>query len=174
MKGGVSQEFVLELVACQNKLRVYALSLLVDKQQANDVVQQANVVLLQKADQYEPGTNFTAWACRTVYYEVLAARRRQNRDKLVFDDSILDVLAADAERQLDEVDRRATALDECLKQLSSDQRRTLIERYSPGGSVKAMAAQRQRSPNSISMTLHRLRTALEECVRNRLEAAQDA
>lgn len=171
MGSGISEDFVLQLVACQSKLHVYALSLLIDKQMARDVVQQANVVILQKAGDYQPGTNFAAWACRIVYYEVLAARREKGRDKLVFDDEVLNLLAEDSSLRLDEIDQRALALDQCLKQLTSSQRRTLIERYSPGGSVKVMADSRGRTPNAMSLTLHRLRNAVADCVRRRLKAS---
>ena len=145
-------EFVLEMMACQSKLHVYVLSLLIDKQRAGDILQQTNVVLLEKAAEYQPGTNFMAWACKIAYYEVLAERRRHGREKLVFDDEVLRLLAEDAERQLDELSDRVVALDECLKKMTSDQRRTLIERYSPGGSVREMAQTRGRTPNAMSLT----------------------
>lgn len=165
-----SEEFLLELMSCQGKLHVYILSLLVDKQRSYDVLQQTNVVLLEKAKEYEAGTNFAAWACRVAFYEVLAERRRKGRDRHVFDEEVLGLLADDAERQLDELNERAVALDACLKKLTSNQRRTLMERYSPGGSVKSMAEKSGRTPNAVSLTLHRLRAALADCIRRRLES----
>lgn len=169
-KSDFSEEFLLELMKAQSKLCVYILSLVVDKQRANDVLQQTNVVLLEKSTEYEPGTSFMAWACKIAYYEVLAESRRRQRDRHVFDDEVLGLLAEDAQAQLDELNDRALALDSCLKKLTSEQRRTLIERYSPGGSVQSMAEARGRTPNAISLTLHRLRTALAACIRRQLAA----
>lgn len=163
-----SEDFVLELVKNQNRLHVYILSLVVDKQRAMDILQQTNLVMLKKASEFEPGTNFGAWACRIAHFEVLADRRRSHRDRLVFDDEVLGILAEDAEKQLLEFDTRAIALDECLKKLTSSQRRTLIERYSPGGSVQSMAEAMGRTPNAVSLTLHRLRSALADCIRRKL------
>lgn len=167
---GPSEAFVLEMVSCQNRLHVYILSLVVDKQQAMDILQQTNLVMLKKAADFQPGTNFGAWACRIAHYEVLAERRRKSRDRMLFDDEVLNLLAEDARGQLKDIDERAVALDECLKQMTSDQRRTLIERYSPNGSVQGMAEAMGRTPNAVSLTLHRLRTALADCIRRRLAA----
>lgn len=158
----------MEMVNHQNHLQVYILSLVINKQQAQDILQQTNLVLLKKAEDFEPGTTFGAWACRIAYYEVLADRKKRKNDRLMFDDDVLNVLAEDAGKQLESLDERAIALEECMKQLTSSQRRTLIERYSPGGSVKAMAAALGRSPNSMSLTLHRLRTILADCVQRKL------
>lgn len=169
-KSDLSEEFLLELMAAQSKLCVYILSLIIDKQRANDVLQQTNVVLLEKSADYQPGTNFMAWACKIAYYEVLAESRRRQRDRHVFDDEVLSLLAEDARAQIDELNDRAVALDTCLKKLTSEQRRTLIERYSPGGSVQTMAKARGRTPNAVSLTLHRLRTALADCIRRQLAA----
>ena len=38
---------------------------------AEDVLQEANLVLWRKFDQYQEGTNFFAWACQIIRYEVL-------------------------------------------------------------------------------------------------------
>lgn len=169
---GPSQEFVMEMVSHQSHLHVYILSLIVDKQRAQDILQQTNLVLLKKASDFELGTSFGAWACRVAYYEVLADRKKRRSEKLLFDDEVLNVLAQDAEDQLENLNERAIALDECLKQLTSAQRKTLIERYSPGGSVKSMAEALGRTPNAVSLTLHRLRTILANCVERKLSGGQ--
>ncbi|MEO0530021.1 MAG: sigma-70 family RNA polymerase sigma factor, partial [Planctomycetota bacterium] len=149
---------------------VYILSLVVHKQRALDILQQTNLVLLKKAREFQAGTNFGAWACRVAFYEVMADRKRAKREKLVFDDDVLNLLAEDAQQQLGQLDERVVALDECLKQLTSSQRRTLIERYSPGGSVQAIAKATGRTPNAVSMSLHRLRSALADCVQRKLQS----
>ena len=44
-----------------------------------DVFQAANLVLWRKFDQFEPGTNFFAWACQIIRYEVLKYREKYAR-----------------------------------------------------------------------------------------------
>ena len=46
---------------------------------AEDVLQEANMVLWEKFDQYVPGTSFFAWACRVIRFQVLKYREKQAR-----------------------------------------------------------------------------------------------
>ena len=48
-------------------------------------------------------TNFNAWACRIAYFRVLNYRRKKSREKLVFDDDVLDYLAERQEDRLAEI-----------------------------------------------------------------------
>ena len=63
---------------------------------AADVLQETNLVLC-KAAEFVPGTNFTAWSCRVAYYEVRASLTNKGRDRHCFDDVLLSRLAARAE-----------------------------------------------------------------------------
>ena len=51
------------------------------------------MVLWRDAARFQPGTDFRAWAYRVAYYQVLAQRRKHDRDRLRFDESLLTVLA---------------------------------------------------------------------------------
>jgi RNA polymerase sigma-70 factor (ECF subfamily) len=50
-----------QLLEVRDRLRVYALSLTRDRDRAEDLLQDAFVRAVEKADQYKPGTNFAAW-----------------------------------------------------------------------------------------------------------------
>ena len=69
-------EFIVHLTACQNRLYAYVFSLLPDRERRRDVLQETNLVLWRKSDQFMAGTDFGAWACKVAYFEVLAERRR--------------------------------------------------------------------------------------------------
>jgi RNA polymerase sigma-70 factor (ECF subfamily) len=91
-----------------------------------------------------------------------------SRDRLVFDDEVLDFLA---ERQLErevEVSRRGLALKSCLEKLSGAQKQLIEQRYGPGGSVQNIAANEGKSVGAISQTLYRIREALLKCVQQNL------
>lgn len=170
LTGGVTDEFVRRLTECQNRLYVYILALLPDADRARDVLQEANVVLWRKADQFQAGTSFQAWACKVAYYEVLSERRRRGRDKLLFNNETLELVAEATEGRLDKLDERALALDECLQRLDQRHRQRLHDRYGPGGSVELAASQAGQTRGSIAVTLHRIRSALLRCIENKLLA----
>ena len=50
-----------------------------DRSLAEDIVQEAAVVALQKREQFEPGTNFTAWMGQMVRFIAMNHYRKENR-----------------------------------------------------------------------------------------------
>ena len=65
-------------------------------------------------------------------------------------------------------DSRRTALVHCLDNLGEEDRALIIRRYEPGVSVRAIADHENRSPNSVSKSLGRIRGLLLDCVRRTL------
>jgi len=168
------EQFVQQLIAAQDRLYAYARSLLHDPAAAEDAVQQANLVLWRKADTFQPGTEFGAWACRIAYYEILKIRQRHARDKLVFDDDLLSVLAEESERRSALADARRRALHDCLAKLPDEHRALIEARYEDGASVQRLAEQHDRPVKTVYQMLYRIRATLTDCVRRALAADPDA
>lgn len=164
-----SDQFVMDMIGCQRRLYAYVLSIVFDRERAQEIVQQTNLVLLEKKGDYEPGTRFGAWACRVAFFEILADRRRRARDRHLFDDDLLGPLAAIAEAASAQADRRLDALEHCLDLLSPEQRGLIRERYAPGGSVNDIAAATRKTPSAVSSVLYRLRATLVDCVQKKME-----
>lgn len=171
MEPTASADFIREVTRAQRRLFAFIYSLVLRAQDAEDVLQETNVVLWQKAAEFQPGTDFHAWAFRIAQFQVLAFRKRRRRHPEGFDDALLESLAEEARARTD--DRRHEALRGCLSGLSSDQRLLLALRYEPGGSVNDMARRSKRSPKAMSEALRRIRQALLDCIRGKL-AAEDA
>jgi RNA polymerase sigma-70 factor, ECF subfamily len=157
----------------QGHLRAYILSLVLHPTVAEDVLQETNIVLWKKANEFEPGTNFKAWAFRVAWLEVRRQRRTAGRDRLVFDDELVGQIEAEAGSATREYEARRKMLLRCLRKLGGEQRRLVIERYFAGRAVKEIAAERNRSVNLISQLLFRARQSLANCVAS-LEDAQGA
>ena len=163
-----SDQFIHVLTASQNSLYGYILSLLPDRAAAQDVLQEVNLTAWKKRGDFSLGTNFVAWASKIAYFHVLSHRRKMGRDRLVFDDEVLDYLAERQLERIDETDRRATALKRCLEKLPANQRALVAQRYAPGGSVQDIAATAGRKVGSISQSLYLIREALRKCVEQTL------
>lgn len=164
-------QFVLEIIAAQGRLYAYILSLLLDRDRAHDVLQQTNIVLLEKESEFQWGTNFGAWACSVAFYEVLTERRSRTRDRHLFNDELLALIAVDAEAESLSIDQRREALKACLQGLTSPQKELLAARYGPGGSVEEMALVLEKSPGAVSAMLHRIRAKLAKCIEHRLRGS---
>lgn len=164
-----SDDFVLALTQAQPAIYACIYSLLPDRGTAHDLLQETNLTLLRKVDDFELGTNFTAWATRIARYHVLNHRKKMNRDRLVFDDSLFEELCARQTERNDELCRYTEAMRTCLQKMPTSQREILEQRYAPGGSVTTLAKAHQKSVGAISQLLYRLRQALMDCVYQRLQ-----
>ena len=149
-------------------LYAYILTLLPDRAAAQDVLQETNLTLWHKLVDFEPGTSFLAWGCRVAYFHVLNHRRRMKRDRLIFDDELLNSLAERHVERMEQADQRQHALKTCLEKLPAGQRALIEKRYAPGGSVRELAAAEGKSVGATSQMLYRIREALLNCIQGSL------
>lgn len=162
-------QFVQLLTAEQDSLLRYIATLLGDVNDANNVLQQTNIVLWRKADDFEAGTSFRAWARKVAYFQTLAFIRDQKRDKLVFDEVLVQQLAT--EQKIEDEDERQIALRRCLEELPENSLDILRMRYAPGGSIRSIALKHKMNEGAVKMSLVRIRRSLVQCIESKLEGA---
>ncbi|MEX0704282.1 MAG: sigma-70 family RNA polymerase sigma factor [Planctomycetales bacterium] len=169
---GRGEEFVQLFTRHQRRLYLYVLAQVGDPVEAEEILQETNIVIWSKFDQFETGTNFHAWACRIATYEVLKHRERKRRDKLYFSDEFIQAVAAEGRFDSDQSDLRRLALIDCLKKLRKRDRELVRRRYAPGESGKSIAETLGRPVNSVYQSLGRIRRTLLECITRRVAAAE--
>jgi RNA polymerase sigma-70 factor (ECF subfamily) len=165
--------FVAQLTECQVSLTLYVRGLLPGDRTAGDVVQQANAKIWEKRADFEPGTNFKAWALTIARFEVLNYRKQQARDaRLKFSDELETTIASELAALDDNLPERHAALKECLNALRPEHRDLLMFRYGSKETLARFADQLGRSVSGLKVTLHRLRSSLAECIERRLLAQE--
>lgn len=161
------EEFLSLVARHQRRLSVFVGSLVPHPSDAEDVIQETNLVLWREFARFEPGTDFAAWAGTVALNQVLAWRKRRQRDRLVFSEAFL--LAVSQELLGDEAaDRRSKALAECIEQMPPHHRQLLALRYTDGQSVEGIAARVRRTTEAVYRMLSRIRAALFDCTSRRL------
>jgi RNA polymerase sigma-70 factor (ECF subfamily) len=160
------------MLSGQGRLYAFIMSLLGDPDQASDVLQQTNLVMWEKIDNFQPGTNFMAWAFRIARFQVMAHRQKHGRDRHVFDDEAIGLVADAFEKQAEDFDDRLDALSRCIQQLPDDRRRLLRRRYGEGWSVKNLAEELGQTANQLAVRLHRLREVLMQCIQRHCAEAE--
>lgn len=165
-----SSEFIQSFTKTQRPLFLYILSLVPRPVDAEEILQETNLVIWTKSHQFQPGTNFRAWACQIAYFEVLKYRERKHREKLYFNPELMEMIAAESLQQAELMDRRRQALAECLMKLRDSDRALIQTRYSPDGEGPGIADRLGRPINSIYQSLSRIRKSLLECINRRLAA----
>ncbi len=161
--------FVKLLTTHQGDIRAFVISLLPGSPDVEDVVQETNLVLWNKRDKFELGTNFVAWALTTARFQVMKYRLRQKRDgRVMFSDELIDTLAETAPPSAPN-NEHLLALEECLRKLSPKQRELISSRYSAGTSLRGQAEKTGTTAGSLRIALMRLRAGLRLCVERQLE-----
>lgn len=163
-----TDEFVQLLTRHQGRIRAYVLTLLPDRAEAEDVLQEANLVLWRKREEWDGENEFAAWACKVAYYEVLGFLRDKARDRHRFDDELVATIDEAAQQHVQSIDDRREALQSCLKKLSPAHRNLLEDRYAAGHSVKSIASHLGKTVNAVSRALYSLRKALMTCIQKQI------
>jgi RNA polymerase sigma-70 factor (ECF subfamily) len=135
-----------------------------------DVLQEVNSVLWEKAGEFQTGTDFWAWASQIARFKALNHIRKYSRDRLVFDENLLRELADLADQRLSQLDDRRDALERCLNALPPPQRQLIDMRYAGGHAIESIAGIIGRPQASIRQTLFRVRQALSACIESKLQS----
>ncbi len=153
----------------ESRLIAFALSLTGRREAAEEVVQEAAVVLWKKFDTFEIGTDFFAWSARVIRLEVFRYRRRHARDRLRFDEAFFEAVADETEAMARELAERRHALDACVNKLGDADRHLVHERYERGELARRVAERLGRSADAVYKALGRIRKSLQDCVTRTLE-----
>jgi len=164
-----SAEFLAQVTKAQRSLYGFISTLVWRPADAEDVLQETNLVLWRKAAEFDPSRDFMPWALRIAQLQAMAHLKKQRRRPL-YNTDLLDRIADEAVLHADATDRRRQALAHCLQKLSEKHRYLVATRYEPGGSVNAMAAANGKQPKAVSETLRRIRRGLLDCIQSTLAA----
>ena len=154
----------------QRRIFAYIYTLVPDRYDAEDLLQETSLVICEKFDQFEEGTDFVAWACQIAYWRIRYSRQKFARSKVVFHQDLVDALAQTAAEMHEEVDERHEALSHCLQKLPARDRELVLTRYEPGSGVPEAAHRSGRSLEAAYKALARLRKLLLDCVTHQLES----
>ncbi len=169
-----AEEFVFLLARHERMLRAYVHALVPHVQDADDILQEAKVRMWRSFSQFESGTNFSAWARKVAFHQVLSYRKRRKRDRLDFSDEFLNTVASEYDNSAEDLEHRERALHGCIAKLPEDHREVLQLRYQEGFSLEAMAEKLQRTVAALYRQLSRVRHVLHECVTRQVSHAEEA
>ncbi|MDA7640703.1 sigma-70 family RNA polymerase sigma factor [Opitutaceae bacterium] len=163
---------LLQLFARHNReLRAYSRLILHSVDSLDDVMQEASVVIWEKQAQLRHESEFLPWAKTIVRNISFRYRRSAARDRHVFNDELVSRLLDELEPTSDKrSDQEYAALMSCLNKFPDERKQLILAPYRSPGAVKELAAQANRSPNSLYKLLQRLRIKLMGCVENELKS----
>lgn len=154
------------------ELRAFVRACLPRAAEVDEVMQDVSLAAWRKFSTLTDHAQFPRWACLIARYEILMARRRHARDRLVLDEDIMEKLAEEGAEEMSVRHQQLNALDECVAKLPRERRELALAAYAPETSMKKLAAQLGRTEGSLYQLLARIRQELLRCVEHTL--AQEA
>lgn len=167
-------EFVDLLARSSRPVYAFIMSLLRRAEDTEEVYQEVCRTLWEKFEQFQSGTNFTAWACEIAYLKVQEFRRRSRRLPALFSDVFVEAVEQEFAAEIEEVQRRYTALQDCLEKLTDRDRSLVARRYGGSISPALLAVEEARSVSAIHKALTRIHRALHDCIDRTLRREERA
>jgi RNA polymerase sigma-70 factor, ECF subfamily len=154
------------LLFVQHEARIYGLirSLVTQKADAEDVFQETAAVLWQKFAEYQPGSNFAAWAFNIARFQVRSFYHQKKRNAVQMSEAFWEAVTADTVSESVRLSDLQTMLARCLAMLSPTHRNLFIRYSQTPGNAGKLAEELNRPVSSIYHAVHRIRRLLVECV----------
>ncbi len=162
--GPPEDAFVHALTEAQLVLRAYCESALGHGEDAKDACQRTNVALWRKAASWNSEIPFVSWALAFAKFEVLAVIRDRQRERVLFDSDVAELMAEAAFDQAPATLPRTAHLALCLEKLQIRQREMLNLHYVSGLSIAEIATTKEMGVSAVKVFLLRVRRALAECI----------
>jgi RNA polymerase sigma-70 factor (ECF subfamily) len=154
------------LMQHERQIFAYIYTLVPNRHDAQDLLQETCLTIYDKFAEFTPGTDFMAWAMRIAWWKVRAARQKFARSKVVFNDEVMEAISHTAVTMVEETSPMQAALAQCLTKLNDRDRRMILTRYERGSGVERAAMISGRSLQAAYKALMRIKQVLHDCVLN--------
>jgi RNA polymerase sigma-70 factor (ECF subfamily) len=162
------QRFLQLFLSYERRIYAFIFALVPNWSDADDLLQETSAVLWRKLDDFEPGTDFLAWALSIARFQVLNYRKKQRQNRARLSDQTVETLADQLMVFSERSDARRDALAECLAKLSSRDRELIQLRYQPEATTQSVATSVGRSLKAVYKALNRIHGQLLLCIRQTL------
>ncbi len=162
---------------CREELMAYARSLQGSYAAAEDIVQEAMLVVVKKYDVFEEGTSILAWCRSIVRIEVLRANQRRQRQRSLGDQLLDDAIDAafdefQTARRRDEAKPWQDALGHCIERVPQRGQNVLRARFVDELSYQQIGDRVGMTLEAVRKALFRLKKQVRSCMEISLRGAQ--
>lgn len=160
----VQQLFVKHVPA----ISVFIRAFVPDFNRADDVLQECFLTVTAKADTFQEGTSFLAWATAIAKLKVLESHRKTRSSGETLSPEVIDALCATTPPASMHDDTQPI-LRECLDELAPRAREAIDMRYGDACKPVDIAHRLGWTAEAVYVTLSRARASLRECIQRKLK-----
>lgn len=164
-----SSAFETLLAEHQKQIYFFIRSMIFNSDDARDVLQDVNIIMVRKRQKFVAGSNFKAWAFQIARFEGLAYLARHKRVQwCTLDSGLIETIADAAEEKAEEVTPQAKALEHCKSILPDESRDLLEHRYKKRTPLDQLANAWKTTEGALKQKLFRIRARLKKCILEKL------
>lgn len=161
-----TERFVSLLASNQHRILAFIQSIVFNRADSEDIMQDTSTIMWRKFDEYKPGTDFTAWGITIAKFRILEHKKKKKT--FFLSDETLLLLANQSETMVPELEMRFEALEHCIKKLNSTDLKLLDLRFSSHYSAKDIANRVGTTLNMVYRHMSRIKSLLIHCVKKQL------
>lgn len=163
--------FLSSLLREQSKIYGYIFALIPNVSVVDDLMQETIMVMWEKFDTFEVGTNFYGWAKKIAYYKVVNHLSRSFNTETHFSQAVLESIERGAD-VIEKSDNRSIALETCIQKLNKNDKELIKLKYMDGMTTKEVALKNKRSVAGMYKVMARIHHLLERCIEQKLAAEE--
>lgn len=163
-----SSDFVRLYMTHESKIRGYILCMVNNWADADDILQEAVIVMMRKFQGFDSTEGFLRWALRVAHFEVLNHVNKRGNRLPLFTPAVLEAIEEKAAREIENQDSRREALQQCIGKLRQRDQEVLRLRYEVDATTQSVAETVGRSADAVYKVLNRVHHQLLMCVRRTL------
>jgi RNA polymerase sigma-70 factor (ECF subfamily) len=165
--------FVNQLTACQHRIYAFILTLVPNWSDADDLMQETAEVMWRKFQDIGQINDFCAWGKTIARNKIMNFYTKKKRERVLFDDTLLNDVVKREERASLQAERRVQALQKCLQKLRSNDRHLIQVLYGHDITIKELAERVKRPIQGLYKAMARIHHSLLQCVRRTLSTMED-
>lgn len=165
---GSDDWIVVQMAPLHSRLYRYIASLTPVRADAEDLFQKSILTAWQERRKFDPALDLFAWLCGIARNHVRHHYRSLERSRVVFDQDVVEQLAARLLEEDLQFQARQAALARCLAGLPPTQRELVEQYYQSAVSMRDFAARRGLAIEAFYKLLQRIRLALRSCIEGTL------
>ena len=164
------KQMTIEWTRAQPSVGRFVRSFMRDRAEADDVLQEVALVVVEKFEDWDSERPFVGWALGIARRVVLAYLREKYRDRRVEFSDAIDQVSLSFERLEPQAELMKDSLADCLGLVRGHSRQVLSLRYTDGLELKQIADKLGMTASNVGVMLHRVRAALRKCVDQKLKS----
>ena len=162
------KDFLKLFMSNRHDIQAFIIAMVRNSTVAEDIFQEASLILWDKFHTFDGSKSFKAWARGIASNKVLQYWQKQKKSADIYSSELLEKTLAAYERTESDTAQMIDALQQCKETLPEKQSTLLKYKYEQRYKLNKIAETIGKSLAATQKSLSRLRFALQDCIKNRM------